>query len=89
MASAIFLFPPPEVSTLGTAKWAGTIATAAGCQLVATCDLAIASDQAVFDSAATNGANSLDPLTGVVIAASLLMAIGCGWGLTRRLAEYR
>jgi hypothetical protein len=50
---------------------------------------AIAADQAIFDSAATAGANTLDPLAGVVIAASLLMALGCGWAVSRRLAEYR
>lgn len=50
---------------------------------------AIAADQVVFDSAATAGANALDPLEGVVIAASLLMAAGCGWAVSRRLAEYR
>jgi hypothetical protein len=50
---------------------------------------AIAADQDIFDSAATAGANTLDPLAGVVIAASLLMALGCGWAVSRRLAEYR
>jgi hypothetical protein len=50
---------------------------------------AITADQAIFDSAATEGANTLDPLAGVVIAASLLMALGCGWAVSRRLAEYR
>jgi hypothetical protein len=50
---------------------------------------AIAADQAVFAAAAADGANALDPLAGVVIAASLLMAAGCGWGISRRLAEYR
>ena len=50
---------------------------------------AIRADQAVFDSAATKGANALDPLAGVVIAASLLMAAGCAWAVSRRLAEYR
>jgi hypothetical protein len=50
---------------------------------------AIAADQAVFTAAAAAGANSLGPLAGVVIAAALLMAAGCGWALSRRLAEYR
>jgi hypothetical protein len=49
---------------------------------------AIAVDQAVFDAAAADGASALDPLAGVVIAASLLMAVGSGWALSRRLAEY-
>jgi hypothetical protein len=50
---------------------------------------AITADQAVFNSAAASGANALGPLAGVVIAASLLMAICCAWAVSRRLAEYR
>jgi hypothetical protein len=50
---------------------------------------AIRTDQGVFDSAATAGASALDPLAGVVIATSLLMAAGCAWAVSRRLAEYR
>jgi hypothetical protein len=50
---------------------------------------AIAADQAVFSSGANAGASALDPLAGVVIAAALLMAAGCAWGVSRRLAEYR
>jgi hypothetical protein len=50
---------------------------------------AIADDQATFKSDATAGANALDPLEPVVIAVALLMALGCIWGLNRRLAEYR
>ena len=52
-------------------------------------DQALAADQAVFASSAMAGANALDPLEGVVIAASLLMAAGCAWAVSRRLAEYR
>ena len=50
---------------------------------------AIADDQAVFRSAATAGAHALDPLEPVVIAASPLMAFGCAWGFSRRIADYR
>jgi len=50
---------------------------------------AIQADQAVFAAGASGRANALDPLTGVVIAASLLMAAGCAWAVSRRLAEYR
>jgi hypothetical protein len=50
---------------------------------------AIASDQATFRSAATAGADALNPLEPVVIVASLLMALGCVWSFNRRLAEYR
>jgi hypothetical protein len=49
---------------------------------------AIAADQATFRSAATAGASGLSPLEPVVIVASLLMALGCAWGLSRRLTEY-
>jgi soluble lytic murein transglycosylase-like protein len=50
---------------------------------------AISADQAVFDAGATSAANALGQLEGVVIAASLLMAAGCAWAISRRLAEYR
>ena len=50
---------------------------------------AISADQAVFESAASAGANALDPLAGAVIAAAVLMAAGCAWAVSRRLAEYR
>jgi hypothetical protein len=50
---------------------------------------AIAADEAVFHSAATAGGRALGPLEPVVIVASLLMALGCAWGFSRRLAEYR
>jgi hypothetical protein len=50
---------------------------------------AISADQAVFQSAASSGSDTLGPLAGVVIATSVLMALGCAWALTRRLAEYR
>jgi hypothetical protein len=50
---------------------------------------AIDADEKVFTSAATQGSSALDPLEPMVIVAAILMAIGCGWGLSRRLAEYR
>jgi hypothetical protein len=50
---------------------------------------AITADQAAFRSAATAGACAFDPLAPAVIAASVLMALGCARGLDRRLAEYR
>jgi len=50
---------------------------------------AIGSDESLFKSAAADGVNALDPLAGVVIAASVLMALCCVWAVTRRLAEYR
>ncbi|HXT94454.1 MAG TPA: hypothetical protein VN714_34910 [Trebonia sp.] len=50
---------------------------------------ALKADQDVFSSAVADGADALDPLTGGIAAASLLMVLGCGWAVTRRLAEYR
>jgi hypothetical protein len=50
---------------------------------------AINADQAFFTSAATAGAHTLDPLALAVIVAAAAMALGIGWGLSRRLAEYR
>jgi hypothetical protein len=50
---------------------------------------AIDADQAVFQSAASSGSGTLGPLAGVVIATSVLMALGAAWAITRRLAEYR
>lgn len=89
-----------QVYRLGTAAdYAGernlVVGTAAGSTLAGYNALegdfthAIAADQQVFASGASGGASALDPLTGVVIAASLLMAAGCAWAVSRRLAEYR
>jgi len=58
-------------------------------RLSADLDSAIASDQAVFDSTARSAASAYTGLEAVVIAAALLMAAACAWGLSRRIAEYR
>ena len=50
---------------------------------------AITSDQAVFDSTAPSASSAYTGLEAGVIVVSLLMAAACGWGLSRRLAEYR
>ena len=50
---------------------------------------AISDDQSAFRTAASTGSAALNPVEPVVIIASLLMALGCWWGLSRRLAEYR
>ena len=42
-----------------------------------------------YHQAAADGVNALDPLAGVVIAASVLMALCCVRAVSRRLAEYR
>ena len=49
---------------------------------------AIADDLSTFQSSATAGASAFGPVEGVVIAAALLMAGACAWGLSRRLGEY-
>jgi hypothetical protein len=50
---------------------------------------AIAADQASFRSVAQRGRDDLAFLEAGMIAASLVMVAGCGWGISRRLAEYR
>jgi hypothetical protein len=50
---------------------------------------AIAADQASFRSAAQQGRDDLAFLEAGMIAASLVMVVGCAWGISRRLAEYR
>jgi hypothetical protein len=50
---------------------------------------AIGDDQSVFQSSASSGSSALSDLEAVVIAAAVLMALSCAWGLNRRLAEYR
>jgi len=49
----------------------------------------INANQAVFASSARNGRDAFTGLAIGMIAASLVMAAGCAWGLSRRLAEYR
>ena len=49
----------------------------------------IAAGQATFDASASAGADAFTGLEPGVIAAALVMAAGCAWGLSRRLAEYR
>ncbi len=50
---------------------------------------AIHRDQAVFNSTAPAAASAYTAVAGVTVAAGLLMAAACAWGLSRRLAEYR
>jgi hypothetical protein len=49
----------------------------------------IAGGQADFAASASAGADAFTGLESGVIAAALVMAAGCAWGLSRRLAEYR
>ena len=50
---------------------------------------AIDADHAVFHANATAGRDAFSGLDVVIIVAAVLMAAGCAWGLSRRLAEYR
>jgi hypothetical protein len=49
----------------------------------------MAAGQATFDASASAGADAFTGLEPGVIAAALVMAASCAWGLSRRLAEYR
>ena len=79
-------YPTETQLVIGT----GPTSSAAGFGRVET-DLshAIAADQVVFHSNATAGGNAFTGLEAGVIVAALLMALGCAWGLSVRLAEYR
>jgi hypothetical protein len=50
---------------------------------------AIAESQAAFDAQARSAADAYTGLAAGIIVAALVMAAGCVWGLSRRLAEYR
>jgi len=50
---------------------------------------AMAADQASFRTAARSGQDALAGLEVGIVVLSLVMAAGCAWGISRRLAEYR
>ena len=50
---------------------------------------AIKDDLSAFRTSASAGANAFGPLEGVLIVASLLMAVACFFGLARRIREYQ
>jgi hypothetical protein len=79
-------YPQETQLVIGT----GPTSSAAGFGQVET-DLsrAIAADQVVFHTNATAGGNAFTGLEAGVIVAALFMALGCAWGLSVRLAEYR
>jgi hypothetical protein len=58
-------------------------------QLESDINNAINDDLAAFRANASAGANAFGPLEGVVIVASLLMAVTCFLGLARRIREYQ
>ncbi len=57
--------------------------------LAADLNAGISADQAAFSSSARGGRDAFSGLAAGVIVASLIMAAGCAWGLSRRLVEYR
>jgi len=68
----------------------GAAGSAAGfARVEADLSRAISADHAVFHVSATAGRDAFTGLDVVIIAAAVLMAAGCAWGLSRRLAEYR
>jgi len=69
----------------------GHPATSAGAFQAVEADLAggITADRASFTAAASRGDGALSGLAAGMGIASLLMAAGCAWGLSRRIAEYR
>ncbi len=58
-------------------------------QLESDLEAAINADQVVFASNAAAGSDAFGALKAGIVVLALVMAVGCGWGLTRRLAEYR
>jgi hypothetical protein len=50
---------------------------------------AIAADQSVFSAGARSAASAFDGLAIAFLVAAVLMAAGCAWGLSQRLAEYQ
>jgi hypothetical protein len=73
-------------SVLGTAS--GTTGAAYD-RLLAAIATATSQDQTVFDSTAGSASGAYTGLEPGLIVASLIMAAGCAWGISRRLAEYR
>src|SRR5262249_14222902 len=65
--------------------------TSAGAFTNVETDLAagIDADYASFTASASSGDSALGGLTVEMVIASLLMAAGCAWGLSQRIAEYR
>jgi hypothetical protein len=66
----------------------GTAGTLFG-QLETNLGAAINTDQGVFAANAASGADAFTGLEAGIIVLALVMAAGCAWGLSRRLAEYR
>jgi hypothetical protein len=68
----------------------GNASSAAGFDRLETAiSRALAADQVTFRAGAVAGASAFGGLQAGVAAAGLIMAIGCAWGLMKRLSEYR
>jgi hypothetical protein len=67
------------------ANTAGTLFSRLEADLAA----AIRADQAVFADGAAAGSDAFTGLQAGVSVLAVIMAAGCAWGLSRRLAEYR
>jgi hypothetical protein len=68
----------------------GNASSAAGFDRLETAiSRALAADQVTFRAGASAGADAFGGLEAGVAAAGLIMAIGCAWGLIKRLNEYR
>ena len=86
---------PSETMAAYAAETADVIGTGAGSSgpgftaLVDHLRQGIRADQAVFTVNAASGSGAFGGLDAGVVIAALLMAAGCAWGLSRRLAEYR
>jgi len=68
-----------------SANTAGTLFNRLEADLAA----AIRADQAVFADGAAAGSDAFTGLQAGVAVLAVIMAAGCAWGLSRRLAEYR
>src|SRR5882724_3896651 len=64
-------------------------ATTSFARLSTTLSQGIDTHQAVFATSARSGRDAFTGLAVGMIVASLVMVVGCAWGLSRRLAEYR
>jgi hypothetical protein len=75
--TALVIGPGASASTAGFAR------------VEADLSKAIDADHAVFHRNASAGRKAFTGLDVVIVLAAVLMAAGCAWGLSRRLAEYR
>ncbi len=82
------VFDYGEETRLEIGSGPGTAGTYFG-QLETDLGAAVNTDQGVFAANAAAGADAFTGLEAGIIVLTLVMAVGCAWGLSRRLAEYR